>query len=250
MAYPINLDADDVVAWLAHKAGKRSKVLSADRDMFRYGLENATERVCAGFAFDAKGALVLIPSDTPSCRPGCQPRPVEELAFDDYAMKCWLVNGHRNKLHYLDPQRGYLRGCSCPFVKSHGNLHGHAQPLRAAVYHLLGKTTAVCEDFPEWDDKKKEVSWGPYMVEPNAALAPLLKDPPAALAWLEARDPMASGGSDHPLRAFARVLMVAELVDAAHGVGFFSLGCSLAGNASKEAAKNLPSKLRKYPPFK
>ena len=108
----------------------------------------------------------------------------------------------------------------------------------------------MCEDFPEWDDKKKEVSWGPYMVEPNAALAPLLKDPPAALAWLEARDPMASGGSDHPLRAFARVLMVAELVDAAHGVGFFSLGCSLAGNASKEAAKNLPSKLRKFPPFK
>ena len=76
MAYPINLDADDVVAWLAHKAGKRSKVLSADRDMFRYGLENAAERVCSEFAFDTKGALVLIPSKNPSCKIGCKPRPV------------------------------------------------------------------------------------------------------------------------------------------------------------------------------
>ena len=88
------------------------------------------------------------------------------------------------------------------------------------------------------------------MVEPNAELAPLLKDPPAALKWLEAKDPMASQKTDHPLRAFARVLMVAELVNAAYGVGFFSLGCSLAGKASSEAAKNLPKKLRQFPPFK
>ena len=78
------------------------------------------------------------------------------------------------------------------------------------------------------------------MVKPNSELAPLLKDPPAAIKWLEARDPMASEETDHPSRAFARVIMVAELVDAAHGVGYFSLACSLAGDASTEAAKNLP----------
>ena len=61
VAYPINVDADDVVAWLAHNAGKNSKVLSGDGDMFRYGLERATERIFSDFSFDAAGKLLLIP---------------------------------------------------------------------------------------------------------------------------------------------------------------------------------------------
>ena len=61
VAIPVNVDADDVVAWLAYNAGKKSKVLSADRDMFRYGLENAKERIFSGFFFNAAGKLLLKP---------------------------------------------------------------------------------------------------------------------------------------------------------------------------------------------
>lgn len=227
------LDGDDVVARMAVEMGPASLVLSADRDMFRYAaIFNATERICVDFALDRSGnRLTLVRSRHSAPKPGVGPRDVSALP---YAPGAWLARS--NKLHNARtrPHDGYVRGCCSPFVRGYGNLHGLARPLRLAAYEAMGVGGQVRESFPEWDERAGRVAWVDKLVQPDGALRPLLASPHEALEWLRERDPCALAG-DHPLRAFARVSLLAELFDSVAGFAGFGAPRSILAIATELA---------------
>jgi hypothetical protein len=203
------LDGDDVIVRMALEAGDASLILSADRDMFRYtDLSCAQQRVCAEFMLDGAGQHVYLLA-SPSGRPkdGVRSRKVTQLPYEP---DTWLKPA--SKLHTA-PQVGYVRGCCSPWTRRHGNLHGLARPLRLAVYAALGVQGRVREVYPDRCADSEAVRWVDEKVEPDGSLLPLLAQPHAALEWLTQADPCAAAGDD-PVRAFARVSLVAELVNA------------------------------------
>lgn len=212
----VGLDGDDVIARMAEEAGEGALILSADRDMFRYpAIRDAHQRqpvVHVDFELSRCGRrLLLVPSRYSAPKPGVCARDVSTLPYTPAA---WLR--HNNKLYnaLTRPEDGYVRGCCSPFVRSHGNLHAIARPLRLAAYAAIGVSGAVRESYPEWDEEAHAVVWVDELVLPDSTLLHLLREPVLALDWLERHDPAAQARQDNPLRSFARVSLVAELVDA------------------------------------
>lgn len=226
---PEGLDADDVVALLAHNAGSDSLILSADRDMFRYDLANVQERVKASFYVEEvlRGSapvwrLVLLNSDNPRRKQGVSARSIASLEETMlWEPEQWLLR--RSKLADKE-NHSYVRGTSDSFVKKYGNLQGHLAPLRHAVYKWTGRTSAVEELYPEWDKSVGDVTWVKVSAVPSDEGLPeevrsVRAQGPvelgrAALRWLEARDPATADPVDasNMERGFARAILVAELM--------------------------------------
>ena len=113
------LDADDIVAKIAHELGRESLILSADRDMFRYDLADVHKRVMSDFAFTGKDgeALVLIPSRAQQPKEGVAPRALADVPYEP---EKWQEPYNKIKLAVKFPERGYVRGADSPVTRRHG----------------------------------------------------------------------------------------------------------------------------------
>lgn len=234
--YAEDMDGDDVVAKLADELPGRPFVLSADRDMFRYNLPDANNRIFSEFSFTEDGKrIVLIESPTKCPRDGVTARALDDIGYDPeswikYASKLGAVAS----LHHSD----YIRGSCSSLVRRYGNLQGHALELRRAAYWELGAKDPVHEVYPEWDAVAGEVRWVESDVVPNDALLHLLEQPATALLYLLDQDPCDSSeavdievAGDVAMRRFAAIVMVSELAVATQwhiGTGMLRTAMSLA----------------------
>eukprot|EP00873_Tetraselmis_striata_P026019 jgi/Tetstr1/446283/TSEL_033827.t1 len=262
---PEELDADDVVALLAHDAGPGSLILSADRDMFRYGLPNATRRVMSSFLLEEvlRGStpvhrLLLFPSLNPTTRPGVPARSIESLqASIFWDPEAWRTRTSKLPNAASPAGLAYIRGTCSSFVRRCGNLHGHLAPLRAAVYHWTGRAAPVREVYPEWDGVVGEVRWvegdatpGTDGLPPDLAAlgeggASPLELGRAALQWLEGVDPAASDPelADNAERSYARAFLVSEIVFC---VG--DTGTDIAGTLQAISGRTIAEGGPRWPP--
>eukprot|EP00959_Pyramimonas_sp_CCMP1952_P150291 3145112-Pyramimonas_sp.AAC.1 len=227
----VGLDGDDVVAKLAHEAGPDSLLLSADNDMLRYDLPRLEARLMVdfnlGLTASKKPLLHLVAQTNLSLRPKTSRRKLEDIPHDPERWK-----GHKNKLLYVaQAPRGYQRGCTSPIDKQFGNLHVLVRPLRQVVYQHLGHQDTVKETIPQWCEDKDNVTWDTLEVGPDASLSHVLNAEAAveAFEWVEARDPCIGAGKDIPSRAFARCVIVAEMLDAIDGAGLLTTAETLGG---------------------
>ena len=184
-------DGDDIVAVLARALGATSLILSADRDMFRYDdtvLPDAPKRVAASFSFaeaaprgprapsetfqkspldtkDTKSAprfgVALHASPTKQPKEGVERRGSTDVPRFDPSVdfERWSAPYDKLKTVVDRPALGYVRGACSPQTRAFGNLHGHARPLRLAVYRAMGARGRVHERFPEWDEANDAVRW-------------------------------------------------------------------------------------------
>jgi hypothetical protein len=173
-----DMDADDVVAKLAHELPGRAFVLSEDRDIFRYNLPDADNLIVSEFSFTEDGTrIVLIESPTKCPQDGVAARSLDDIRYDP---ESWAKDASKLGAVESLPARGYVRGSCSSLVKRYGNLHGHALELRRAAYWHLGARDPVHEEYPEWDADAGEVRWVDSDVVPSDELLPLLEKYPAA----------------------------------------------------------------------
>ena len=211
---PVNLDGDDVVVRLAVELD--CPVVSNDTDMMRYK-ELSHSKIMVGWLFKQNGCVEFIRRTyfrMTKDKEGLPPRSIQDLPFEP---ERWRQEAANDKfVAFAGEGHMYRRGNSDSYTKLLGNLHQLAQPLRRAVYASEG-VAHVDEMYPIWDRDTGQPAWYKDTVTADASLAAVLDGgAAAALAWLIKQDEAADvklQGRDRKWRAFARVMMAAELVN-------------------------------------
>lgn len=80
--------------------------------------------------------------------------------------------------------RLYLRGAPSPLVKLYGNPHAKLVNLRRAIYAKMGCTSAIREEWPEWDSTTNRVRWHRDEVEPSHEFDALFEKPASELVTM------------------------------------------------------------------
>jgi len=149
-----NQDLDDCLASFAFH--DRASILSNDGDYFRYRKRNWEQ---FGKFKIQNGNLLLCcryenpNKEKPSARDILAPKPT--MCTEDPSMV--TVISHKT----------YKRGAPSALVKLCGNPHGKVIPLRQALYAKMGILEKVLEEWPEWDETERKVTWHQEYVSPN-----------------------------------------------------------------------------------
>ena len=196
--YSIEADNDDTLAFHAQADG--ASVLSQDKDFLRY--RGSTYTIYKNFEVK-KGKLALIEQDKISANVSCR-----DIMTPPRTGAC---NPFRDCLE----QRTYLRGTPSPLIKL-GNLHITVRPLRQALYHHLGLTEPIEEEFPTLVNG--QCVWDKTMVYPDNTMSELLlSNPSKAVEYFRQVRPEGSSNKDWYKHLFSLNCVVAELCCTAQG---------------------------------
>ena len=225
--YPPDIDGDDAVALLAWKLG--ASVLSADRDMLRYGLP--IQKIFRGFGVCKAGpTLHLDPQYQRDDDSEREERSLCELAHrlpDAPSARVLLDHwGMKEPIMCVNARKGHTkRGNADSLTGIAGNLHQDALGLVASVYHSMGiSVQGVRVRLPAGvrdesgavvDAVLKETV---VLPDGSAQLRAATLSPMLAKRHLEqvAQWPEGISNRDALQRAHAVCMISAEIVDAAH----------------------------------
>lgn len=220
--YPADIDGDDAVCLLAHRLG--GVVLSADRDMLRYGLDPS--RIFRSFGIDAAGRLHLEPQRAPlptdvaprdldSIETPLPPGVLTKPILDD-------IWGMRMPTMYTRALAGKARrGNPDALTGSLGNVYLDALPLLAVLYNaILGRGGSVELTLPVGIINASgalvdaALATTTVHANPDEALSGIAAAPARCKAWLETATTWPPTDGDERLlagRAHAVCMLAAEI---------------------------------------
>jgi len=200
---PPGVDGDDAVAKLADHFD--ASILSADKDMSRYGIPS--NRIFSSFAID-DGKLRL------GYRPRRRRKYIKKRSLGDIELPKDLNDWKRtdNSMEAVFSSGKMTMGNADAYTKTLGNIHLIAQPLRAALYARLGGNDKVINEYiPIWKDGEPQLEC--IRVEPSKRYDALLNDHHSMYKWLLKRSGKTK--SQRNLRQHPCAMIAAEIASSA-----------------------------------